>query len=141
MLFVFVGVVKAEEWPYLENLRIRNALNDIQYDKEKNDYLVTIAAEDTKLDLDYTVDEEYEVVIDGNNNLKTRSKVTIEVIDGDNTNIYTLTINKKEVEKEEKKETKKEEDKANNNWIFILLGIVLVVIIVGGVIYIKKNNK
>ena len=140
MLFVFVGIVKAEEWPYLEDIKVNNALQEIEFDKEKNDYLVYLSNEDTKLDIDYVVDEEYEVLVDGNENLKTNSKVTIEVVDGDKTNTYTLTIIKKEVDKKEKKDSKKEEKKSSHTLIIVGILVAIVVICLVIAYCIKKKN-
>lgn len=108
LLLISIGFVNAEEFPHLNDLRIENASDQIDFVPGVESYVVTIDDGEDKLDIVYDVKNEYHVAIIGNDKLKNGDKVFIEVTSRDNekVTVYTIAVVKKDIKNDTKKEKK-----------------------------------
>lgn len=123
-----IKVTKVDD---ISSLNISNSLKElnilkkyqIEFDKNITEYNVTIG-EETSLELDYKLDDDYSTVeVLGNENLKDGSVITIKLtsIDG-STKEYKINIKKQIIEE------KPVEEKNNNNLIIIILLVISILL-------------
>lgn len=151
ILNVYRGEVVASS-AYLSELKISDGTITPNFDSMTNDYTITVGLDVEKLDIITTTeDPSAEVIIKGNDKLiEGENTVTITVTssDGENKQVYTILVNKEEIDEEEKEDDKKEvvttpvKKKKNNTWLIILLSVLgLALIIVVFLIIFKKKKK
>ena len=90
-VFLFnIPLVLAESSAYLTNLEIDGYELSPEFDKYNNSYSVSINKEDTKLDINYELEDQNSIVEIMDNDLITEEKhiVTIKVTNQQNTQIY-----------------------------------------------------
>ena len=140
LFFIGIGIVKAEEWPALESLKIKNVDYDIHFNANKYDYYLPVPLEVDKLDIEYTTNCSCEVRINGNENFKDGvNKVVITLLDKENERAvkYTITVDKRYIAKEEEKKGSKKEV-FPITYVGFGFGIVAIII---GIISVIKNKK
>ena len=122
-------VVKEEK--YVKSLEITGI--DLSFDPDKTSYNISIKDEDS-LDFDYELEDGVTAKIEGNENLKNGSVVTLKLTKGSETKEYKFNISKDEKAVVEPIPTtgddpKAEEPKKDNWIIYVIIGVIALVII------------
>lgn len=145
----------AEPSAYLKSLEINNIGVKLspEFEKNNNKYTVKVGKEITELNLLYEKEDDLaEVTIEGNKNfVEGENLVTITVLssNGEDKQIYELTVIKGEEEEEETPPTEPEEEKPEepkkklNFWLIgaIAAGILLITSGVAFLLFRKKKDK
>lgn len=144
----------AEPSAYLKKLDINNIGISLspEFDKNNNKYTVKVGKDITELNFVYEREDDLaEVTIEGNKDFvegENEVKITVVSSNGEDTQVYEITVIKGEEEEEEKPEKKHEpEEKKKKNSVWLIVGIVgAILAIVAGVAVVlfkkkKKKNK
>ena len=141
IFFIGIGIVKAEEWPALETLKIKNVDYDIHFNGNKYDYYLPVSLDVDMLEIEYTTNCSCDVNITGNDNFKEgANKVVITLTDKEHVVVYTITVDKRYIAKEEEKEESKKEV-FPITYVGLGFGIVAIIIGIISVIKSKKTSE
>ena len=133
--------------PYLDELKIKDAILSPVFDQLTNDYTAIVGSDIEDLEITtITEDPSATVQIKGDKDLQFgENTVTITVTssDGENKQVYTIVVTKEEKEQKTTKKvtTTKVNKKKDNKWLIIILSIVALLIIIGSFILIFKKKK
>ncbi len=138
LLFVSIGIVKADEWCYLKSLNVKNVEYDIGFSPKKYDYYLPVPLDVERLDLDYISTDGCLIEVEGNDYLKEgNNKILIILTNGEYETTYGITVNKHYMK--DSKEPKKETFPI----VYVGFGFAVAAIVIGviSVIHSKKTNK
>ena len=131
---------------FIENMKVENY--DIDFEKNKTNYNITVLENINKLDIDITLDDElatYRVI--GSDDIKGNNNEIAIIVTAEDGNTLTYTINIKYTDKIEEKESEKQINIINifkkyiikDNLAYIGIGIGIIIIII--LLIILKNKK
>lgn len=138
---------------YLKSLDIDNIGISLspKFEKTNDKYTVNIGKNISELNFVYEREDSLaEVTIEGNENFKVgENKVTITVVssDGEQTQVYEITVIKDDEETEEEKPVADKDDddgkdkKKNYIWMIAIIGGLVVAIVIGVTILLFKKKK
>lgn len=141
--------------PYLENIILNNATLSPTFDSKLNDYTAIVGLDVDSLDIEtFLEDPSANILIKGNENFKVGENIvtiTVTSTDGQNKQVYTITVTKEEIKEEEiedevkdEQKTTKIEKKKNNKVLIIILSIIGLGLIIAAyfiIFKIRKNKK
>ncbi len=130
----------------LLNLKVLNGDMPLKFDKYVNIYTVTVASNITSLEIEYKINDLDEIKISNNEDFEYgQNYVYIEIINGEEKNLYTLEVyrcNETNVIKYETFEKNEAPLYTQNYNAYIHLGIILsIIVILAFLIFSGKREK
>ena len=138
LLIISIGIVKADEWCYLDSLSIKNVDYDIGFNSKKYDYYLPVPLDVSSLNLDYTYTTDCKIEVEGNENLKEGdNKVLIKLTKGNYETTYRITVNKHYMDNGKKEE----QEKFPIVYVGFIFGVAAIVIGIISIVLSKIKSK